>query len=197
VLVIDDADGKSLGVMGLAEAMTEARKRGFDLVEVNPAANPPVCKILDYGKYLYNLSKKEKDTKKNATATKLKELNFHMNIDEHDYGVKMRHAEEFMWKGMKVKMTLKFRGRENMHHEIGMNLIRRMRADLSHIGVADTEPKLIGKSINLMLSPLPARKRVRKFSNEDEPAQEEESNDSPPANGTTPDGSPPHLNGKN
>ena len=109
--------------MGLAEAMTEARKRGLDLVEVNPAANPPVCKILDYGKYLYDLAKKEKDTKKNSSATKLKELNFHMNIDEHDYGVKMRHAEEFMWKGMKVKLQLKFRGREMMHQDIGMNLI--------------------------------------------------------------------------
>jgi translation initiation factor IF-3 len=166
--------------MGLAEAMTEARKLGLDLVEVNPAANPPVCKILDYGKYLYNLSKKEKDTKKNSSATKLKELNFHMNIDEHDYGVKMRHAEEFMWKGMKVKLGLKFRGREMMHQDIGMNLIRRMRSDLAEIGVADTEPKLVGKSINLMLSPLPVRKRVRKFSQEDEPAQEEESQDSTP-----------------
>jgi translation initiation factor IF-3 len=181
--------------MGLAEAMTEARKRGFDLVEVNPAANPPVCKILDYGKYLYNLAKKEKDTKKNSSATKLKELNFHMNIDEHDYGVKMRHAEEFMWKGMKVKLQLKFRGREMMHQDIGMNLIRRMRSDLSQIGIADTEPKLIGKSINLMLSPLPARKRVRKFSHEDEPAQEEESHDSAPeANGTKPP--PSDANGK-
>jgi len=160
--------------------MTQARRRELDLVEVNPAANPPVCKILDYGKYLYDLAKREKDTKKNAAATKLKELNFHMNIDEHDYGVKMRHAEEFMWKGMKVKLQLKFRGREMMHQDIGMNLIRRMRSDLSQIGVADTEPKLIGKSINLMLSPLPARKRVRKFSHEDEPAHEEESQDSAP-----------------
>ncbi len=192
-MVIVDADGKSLGVMGLAEAMTEARKRGLDLVEVSPAANPPVCKILDYGKYLYTLAKKEKDTKKNASASKLKELNFHMNIDEHDYSVKMRHAEEFMWKGMKVKLQLKFRGREMMHQDIGMNLIRRMRADLSQIGVADTEPKLIGKSINLMLSPLPVRKRVRKFSEEDEPAQEEGSQDSPPE---TPTSSAPALNGK-
>ena len=166
--------------MGLAEAMTEARKLGLDLVEVNPAANPPVCKILDYGKHLYNLSKKEKDTKKNSSASKLKELNFHMNIDEHDYGVKMRHAEEFMWKGMKVKMGLKLRGREMMHQDLAMNLIKRMREDLSGIGIADTEPKLIGKSINLMLSPLPVRKRVRRFSAEDEPAQEEESHDSPP-----------------
>jgi translation initiation factor IF-3 len=169
--------------MGLAEAMTEARKLGLDLVEVNPAANPPVCKILDFGKYKYNLEKKEKDTKKNSTASKLKELNFHMNIAPHDYEMKMRHAEEFMWKGMKVKLQVKFRGREMMHQDIGMNLVKRMRADLSQIGVADNEPKLIGKSINLMLSPLPVRKRVRKFSHEDEPAQEEESQGSPPENG--------------
>jgi len=181
--------------MGLAEAMTEARKRGLDLVEVNPAANPPVCKILDFGKFKYNLEKKEKETRKNSAATKLKELNFHMNIDEHDYGVKMRHAEEFMWKGMKVKLQLKFRGRENMHQDIGMNLIRRMRADLAHIAVADTEPKLIGKSINLMLSPLPARKRVRKFSvHNDEAAEDEVSHDAAPT--TAPTEPAPALNGK-
>jgi translation initiation factor IF-3 len=167
--------------MGLAEAMTEARKLGLDLVEVNPAANPPVCKILDYGKYKYNLDKKEKDTKKNSTASKLKELTFHMNIAPHDYEMKIRHAEEFMWKGMKVKMGLKLRGREMMHQDLAMNLVRRMREDLSQMGVADNEPKLIGKSINLMLSPLPVRKRVRRFSAEEEPAQEEESQDSTPS----------------
>ena len=166
--------------MGLAEAMTEARKRGLDLVEVNPAANPPVCKILDFGKYKYNLEKKDKDAKKNSSASKLKELNFHINIDDHDYGVKMRHAEEFMWKGMKVKLGLKLRGREMIHQDRAMTLVRRMREDLSGMGVADSEPKLIGKSINLMLSPLPVRKRVRRFSEEDEPAQEEESQDSTP-----------------
>jgi len=174
--------------------MTVARRRDLDLVEVNPAANPPVCKILDYGKYLYDLSKREKDTRKNVSSTKLKELNFHMNIDEHDYGVKMRHAEEFMWKGMKVKLQLKFRGREMMHQDIGMNLIRRMRADLAHIGTADMEPKLIGKNINLMLSPLPARKRVRKFSaHTDEAATDETSHDAAPEQDSKE--STPALNG--
>ena len=181
-------------MLGLAEAMTQARRRDLDLVEVNPAANPPVCKIINYGKYLYDLAKREKDTRKNTAATKLKELNFHMNIDEHDYGVKMRHAEEFMWKGMKVKLQLKFRGREMMHQDIGMNLIRRMRADLGGVGVADTEPKLIGKSINLMLSPLPARKRVRKFSvDDDEVAEDEASQDAAPAQAPTEPA--PALNG--
>jgi translation initiation factor IF-3 len=109
--------------------------------------------------------------------------------------VKMRHAEEFMWKGMKVKLQLKFRGREMMHQDIGMNLIRRMRADLSQIGVADTEPKLIGKSINLMLSPLPARKRMRKFSVGDDGEAEDEV----PQDGAPHQDSPepaPALNGK-
>jgi translation initiation factor IF-3 len=163
--------------------MTAARRRDLDLVEVNPAATPPVCKIVNYGKYVYDLNKREKDTKKNATVSKLKELTFHMNIAEHDYEMKMRHAEEFMWKGMKVKLQVKFRGREMMHQDIGMQLVRRMRADLSQVGLADHEPKLIGKSINLMLSPLPARKRVRKFSQAEEPAQDEESDDSTPDNG--------------
>ncbi len=173
--MVIDPDGKSLGVLPIAEAMTAARRFDLDLVEINPNANPPVCKIINCGKYLYDLSKREKDSKKNAAATKLKELNFHMNIDPHDYEVKMRHAEEFMWKGMKVKLQLKFRGREMMHQEIGLQLIKRMRVDLDHIGIADAEPKLVGKSINLMLSPLPARKRVRKYSVEDnEPAEEEE-----------------------
>ena len=169
--------------MGIAEAMTVARRRDLDLVEVNPAANPPVCKIVNYGKYVYDLNKREKDTKKSASTSKLKELTFHMNIAIHDYEMKMRHAEEFMWKGMKVKLQVKFRGREMMHQNIGMDLVKRMRVDLAGIGVADNEPKLIGKSINLMLSPLPARKRVRKFTEDDEPASDEESQDSPPENG--------------
>lgn len=186
-MLVIDADGKSLGVLGIAEAMTAARRRDLDLVEVNPAANPPVCKIVNYGKYIYDLNKREKDSKKHASTSKLKELTFHMNIAEHDYEMKMRHAEEFMWKGMKVKLQVKFRGREMMHQDIGMNLVKRMRTDLAGIGVADHEPKLIGKSINLMLSPLPARKRVRKFTQDDEPPQDEESHeesgDTSPENG--------------
>lgn len=144
-------------------------------MEVSPNANPPVCKIINCGKYLYDLSKREKDSKKNASASKQKELNFHMNIDENDYSVKMRQAEEFLWRGMKVKLQLKFRGREVVHPEIGMALIKRMRVDLEKVGLADSDPKLVGKSINLMLSPLPARKRERKFSvDKNEPATDED-----------------------
>jgi translation initiation factor IF-3 len=93
-----------------------------------------------------------------------RELNFHLDISDHDYGVKMRHAEESLWKGIKVRLQLKFRGREMPRQEIGMNLIYRMNADLSGVGLAETEPKLLGKSIISMLTPLPPTQRVRKFS---------------------------------
>jgi translation initiation factor IF-3 len=93
-----------------------------------------------------------------------KELNFHLDISDHDYGVKMRHAEEALWKGVNVRLQLKFRGREMPHQAIGMNLIHRMNADLSGVGVAETEPKLLGKSIISILTPLPPTQRARKFS---------------------------------
>lgn len=167
-------DSKPMGVMTLNEALANARRLGHDLVEISPNANPPVCKILDYGKYRYELAKKDREARKNTFATKVKELKFHINIDEHDYGVKMRHAEQFMLKGMKVKLLMVFRGREMMHQDIGVNLMKRIRADLIHIGAADAEPKMIGKSINMMLTPNPVQKRVRKWTREDDPELAEE-----------------------
>ncbi len=173
-MLVIDIDGKPLGVIPLPEAIAAARKQNLDLVEVSPNANPPVCKILDFGKYRYELAKKDKEARKNSSATKVKELKFHMNIDEHDYQTKLRNAEAFMWKGMKVKLLLVFRGREMMHKELGEALMARIRQDLSHIGAADMEPKLIGKSINMMLTPFPARKRVRKFTREEDEIPEED-----------------------
>lgn len=172
-------DSKPLGVMTLTEALAAARRMGHDLVEISPNATPPVCKILDYGKYRYELSKKDREARKNTSATKVKELKFHINIDEHDYQVKMRHAEQFMLKGMKVKLLMIFRGREMMHQDIGVNLMKRIRADLIHIGAADAEPKLIGKSINMMLTPNPVQKRVRKWTREDDPEIVEGDDESP------------------
>jgi translation initiation factor IF-3 len=172
------ADSKPMGVMTLSEALAAARRNGLDLVEISPNANPPVCKILDYGKYRYELAKKDREARKNTAATKVKELKFHISIDEHDYHVKMRHAEGFMFKGMKVKLLMVFRGREMMHQDIGVNLMRRIRADLAHIGTADAEPKMIGKSINMMLTPNPVQKRVRKWTREDEPEMADEDDES-------------------
>jgi len=180
-------DGKPLGNMPTTDALVQAKRYGLDLVEISPNANPPVCKITDYGKLRYEQAKKEKDSKKNAVASKVKEMQFHLNIDPHDYGIKLRQAEGFMWKGMKVKFSLFLRGRENLHKDLAELLMRRCRADLLHVGVADQEPKLVGKSISMMLAPLPLQKRTRRFTEEnvldesDEEESDEEGSENAPA----------------
>lgn len=172
VLVIGP-DGASLGVMPTGNAIELAMKSGLDLVEISPNARPPVCKILEYGKFKYEMAKKEKD-KKTTTANKVKELKFHLNIDSHDYLVKMRHAESFLLKGMKVKLMMVLRGREMMRKEDAEARVEVIRKDLEHAAIADNIPKLVGRNINLMLTPLPANKRKARFtSNSDMDADEE------------------------
>lgn len=168
-----DPEGKSLGVLPIQDALQRARDHGLDLVEISPRATPPVCKILDFGKYRYEMAKREKEARKHNLASKLKELKFRLNIDEHDYLVKLRRAEYFMLKGMKVKLLLAFRGRELQRKDDGMDLVQRIRHDLAHVGTADAEPKLLGRNINVMLTPLPASKRTRKYTQEDEPEVED------------------------
>ncbi|MDD5261590.1 MAG: translation initiation factor IF-3 [Methylacidiphilales bacterium] len=173
VLVIGP-DGHSLGLMEVSTALIQARKHNLDLVEVSPKARPPVCKILDYGKYRYELSKRDKEARKQNAAAKVKELKFHVNIDGHDYDTKLRHAETFLFRGMKAKCMLVFRGREMQHQDLGKELVARIRKDLEHVGLADAEPKLIGRNINLMLTPLPLNKRARKFTKESDTEFDEE-----------------------
>ncbi len=144
------------------DALRTARSLGMDLIEIAPNAQPPVCRIVNFGKFRYDLAKQEKD-KKN-TAGKVKEVKFRVNIDEHDYITKLRHAEEFLDKGNKVKIHLQFRGREMAHKELGMLVVQRVREDLASMGHVDMEPKLVGRAIGMTLSPLPASKRKRKFS---------------------------------
>lgn len=148
--------------MRVEEALRAARGAGLDLVEIAPNAQPPVCRIVDFGKFRYDLSKQEKE-KKN-TAGKVKEVKFRVNIDDHDYLTKIRHAEEFLDKGNKVKIHLQFRGREMAHKELGMDVVLRVKDDLSGMAHVDMEPKLVGRAIGMTLSPLPASKRKRKFS---------------------------------
>ena len=150
-------DGSQIGVMSSKEALELAKKAGLDLVEISATARPPVCRILDYGKYKYEQSKKTKDTK--TTVHKQKEVKFRVRIEEHDYITKLRHAEEFLYKGSKVKMTLMFRGREMEHKELGFEVLQRAIKDLEQIGQPDTPPKLVGRSISMLMSPLPANKR--------------------------------------
>ena len=160
--VIVASNNEQLGVLRLDEAIRRARSMGLDLVEIAPNAQPPVCRIVDFGKFRYDLSKQEKDKKQ--TTTKVKEIKFRVNIDEHDYLTKVRHAEDFLDKSNKVKVHLQFRGREMAHQDLGMQVVQRVRKDLAGMAHVDMEPKLVGRAIGMTLSPLPAGKRIRKFS---------------------------------
>jgi translation initiation factor IF-3 len=164
VRVIMASTGEQLGVMKLSDAIRKAQEMGLDLVEVAATANPPVCRIVDFGKFKYEAAKQEKD-KKN-TGSKLKEIKFRVNCAEHDYVTKMRHAEEFLDKGNKVRVQLQFRGREMAHQELGMALMTRVKTDLVTMANVETEPKLMGKSVTMTLAPLPANKRKRHFYSE-------------------------------
>lgn len=160
-------NGESLGVMPTQKALDIARKNGLDLVEISPKAHPPVCKILEYGKFKYEQAKREKEKKSSPAINKVKELKFHLNIDEHDYLVKMKHAEQFLLKGMKVKLMMVLRGREMMHKDWAEERVEEIRKDLEHVALADNQPKLVGRNINLMLTPLPANKRKTRFTDDD------------------------------
>ena len=173
VRVIVASTGQQLGVLKLSDAIRHAQNLGLDLVEVAPTANPPVCRIVDYGKFKYEASKHDKE-KKN-TGSKLKEIKFRVNIDDHDYETKMRHAEEFLDKGNKVRVHLQFRGREMAHQELGMELMLKIKGDLVTMANVEMEPKLLGKSVTMTLAALPPNKRKRHFiSDEATPAADEE-----------------------
>jgi len=148
-----NANGDQVGVLSTREALALAEKQGLDLVEVSPTAKPPVCRIMDYGKFKYDQEKKQKAQKKNASATKVKELKFHANVDEHDYQTKLRHAREFLDHGNRVKCSLFFRGREGAHQELGFEVMNRVVTDLKEIANAEQEPRLMGRSIILLLTP--------------------------------------------
>lgn len=154
-------DGKQIGILATQEAIRLAQEHGLDLVEISATANPPVCRILDFGKYMYEQGKKQKESK--GHTTKVKEVKFRVRIDQHDYITKMRRAEEFLHKGNKVKLTLTFRGREMEHTELGFETVKRAIADLQTMGVNDSNPRLAGRNLTVMISPLPSNKRKLKF----------------------------------
>jgi translation initiation factor IF-3 len=164
-------DGKQLGVIPLNEAINLARTHSVDLVEISPNAVPPVCRLVDFGKFRYELAKKEKESRKHQHASTVKEVQLSPRIDPHDLGIKTAHAIDFLCEDMKVKVALKFRGRENAHTEVGFEVIHKFIADISPYGHPDFQPKLVGKAINLMISPLPRNKRAK---NPNQSADDEE-----------------------
>ena len=154
-------DGQQLGVFSLVEALNMARARGVDLVEVAPTAQPPVCRIVDYGKYRYEQNKKDKESKKHQHANKVKEVQLSPGIDPHDFGVKLSHAIDFLCEEMKVKVVLKFRGREMAHKEYGFQQIEKFTTAVAPYGHPDNDARLVGRGITVMFSPLPRNKRAK------------------------------------
>jgi translation initiation factor IF-3 len=152
VLVIDDA-GEKLGIHDIDTAIGLAEERGLDLVEVSPNAAPPVCKILDYGKLKYQEQKKASEARKKQKTVDVKEIKMRPNIDKHDYEVKMRSVVKFITEGDKVKVTLRFRGREMAHQELGLQLLNRVRDDMEEISKVEAMPTLEGRQMIMLLGP--------------------------------------------
>lgn len=155
-----DKDGSQLGVLTLIDALSRAEAAGLDLVEISPSADPPVCKIIDYGKYRYQQTKKEKESKKSQHQVKVKEIKVKPNTDEHDLLTKLRHAREFIGKGNKVRITCMFRGREMMHPEFGEKVVKRMCRDLADIATAESPAKMLGRNLSVVLAPGGKKKNV-------------------------------------
>jgi len=152
VLVIDD-DGEKRGTMSIEDAIEMAQEAGLDLVEVSPNARPPVCKLMDFGKYKYQAQKKANEARKKQKTVDVKEIKMRPNIDTHDYDVKMRNMLRFFEEGDKVKVTLRFRGREMAHQELGMELMQKVRTQVDEIAKVELHPKLEGRQMIMVLAP--------------------------------------------
>lgn len=148
-----DASGQNRGEVSINEALLLAEEAGLDLVEISPNANPPVTKILDLGKLKYASQKKAAEARKNQKVIEIKEIKMRPNIDTHDYDVKMRNVFRFIEEGDKVKMTLRFRGREMAHQELGMDLLRRVQADVTEVAKVEAYPRLEGRQMVMVLAP--------------------------------------------
>jgi translation initiation factor IF-3 len=152
VRVIDE-NGENLGVMYTREAIDQAAEVGLDLVEVSPNADPPVCKFLDVGKFRYEAQKKANLARKSQKTQEIKEIKMRPNIDDHDYDTKMRNVTRFIEEGDKVKITLRFRGRELSHQQLGMNLLRKVQDDVAEIAKVEAFPRMEGRQMLMVLAP--------------------------------------------
>lgn len=148
-----DADGTNIGVTPTHEAIAKAREAGLDLVEISPNTNPPVCKILDYGKYKYQAQKKAAEARKKQKTVEVKEIKLRPGIDKHDYDVKVRSMQRFFEEGDKVKVTLRFRGREMAHQELGYKLLNRIKEDMATVAKVEAEPMSEGRQIVMIMAP--------------------------------------------
>ena len=147
------ADGSMLGVVGIHEAMGEAQAAGLDLVEVSPNAEPPVCKVLDYGRFKYEAQKKKNEARKKQKTIEVKEIKMRPGIEQHDYDTKMRSVRRFLEEGDKVKVTLRFRGRELAHQEVGRAVLQRVQTELGETVKVEQFPKMEGRQMVMVMSP--------------------------------------------
>lgn len=148
-----DENGQNVGVVSKIDALARAEQAGFDLVEVSPDADPPVCKILDYGKFKYQEQKKAAEARKHQKTVEIKEIKMRPGIDDHDYEVKMRAIKRFFEEGDKVKVTLRFRGREMAHQQLGMNVLIRVKNEVEPIAKVESEPRFEGRQMVMVLAP--------------------------------------------
>jgi len=162
VRVLDETK-QPLGVMPLGDALRLAQRKGMDLIEIAPTATPPVCRIIEYGKFQYEESKKKKESQARQPANQMKELQISANIDPHDFGVKLSHAIGFLCDDMKVRVKLRFRGRQRAHKEFGFEVVNKFVQEAAAYGRADSPPKMLGdRDLNVIISPLPRDKRAKR-----------------------------------
>ena len=148
-----EADGDNVGVVSLRDALQRAEESGLDLVEISPNSDPPVCKIMDFGKYKYETQKRRNEARKKQKTIEVKEIKMRPNIDVHDYDVKMRSIVKFIGEGDKVKVTMRFRGREMAHQDIGMRVLERVRDDLGEAAKVEQFPKMEGRQMTMVMVP--------------------------------------------
>ena len=146
------AEGEQLGIMSAREALEKAEEAGMDLVKISPNAVPPVCKLMDYGKFKFEQTKREKEAKKNQRVVEIKEVRMSPNIDSNDFNVKLRNAQKFLADGDRVKVTIRFRGREMTHTEIGRDLLLKFAEACAEVAILDKEPKLDGRHMSIFLA---------------------------------------------
>jgi translation initiation factor IF-3 len=171
-----DADGNQLGIMNPFDALKRAREQNLDLVEISPNAVPPVCRIMDYGKFLYEQEKKERAAKKNQKQIVLKEVKFSVNVDEHDYVTKRNHVLRFLGEGDKVKASLRFRGREMAHQNLGREVLDRLVKEVGDKGIVEFRPRMEGNTMHVILAPpkqVPGSKKPEQRPQQQQQAQQQ------------------------
>jgi len=169
------ADGEQLGIFDVRDALRKADDEGYDLVEIAPQADPPVCKIMDYGKFRYEQSMKAKAARKHQQKIEIKEMKFRPKVDIHDYNTKKKHILRFLDAGAKVKVTIMFRGREMAHPELGLNILVRLAEELEDLAIIENQPKLEGRNMHMLISPL--KKKPEKTAKDSEVDPDTDSNE--------------------